>query len=83
VEITFNLTPEQQAADDQRRAAWERDQRDRTRAMTPAAYATARAAVTKPERPAPISAGPNVCDMTDAQYQAELRRHGIRRPPSS
>jgi hypothetical protein len=83
VEISFNLTPEQQAADDQRRAAWERGQRERTRAMTPAEYAAARAVVTKPARPAPISAGPNVRAMTDDEYQAELRRVGARRPRSS
>jgi hypothetical protein len=83
MEITLNLTTEQQAADDQRRVAWERGQRDRVRAMTPAEYAAARAAATKPARPAPISAGANVRDMSDAEYQAELRRVGARRPRNS
>jgi hypothetical protein len=83
MEITFNLTPEQQTADDQRRAAWDREQRQHTRAMTPAEYAAARSVATKPARPAPIAAGASVRDMSDAEYQAELRRIGARRPRRS
>jgi hypothetical protein len=80
MEITFNFTPEQQAADDARRAAWEREQRQNTRTMPDADYAALRASATKPTRPALPVAGTHASAMTDTEYAAELRRHGIRKP---
>jgi hypothetical protein len=80
MEITFNFTPEQQAADDRRRAEWDGEQRQRTKEMTDAEFSAAVRVVTKPARPVPPVAGPHVAGMTDAEYAAELRRHGIRKP---
>lgn len=78
MDITFNFTPEQQAADDARRAKWDADQRQHTREMSAADYAALRAAATKPARPAPIAPGPHVAGLTDAEYARELYRVGVR-----
>jgi hypothetical protein len=78
MENTFNLTPEQQVRDDERRRAWEAEQRQRTRTMPADEYARLRAEVTKPQRRAPPAPGPHVSTLTDAEYARELRRHGVR-----
>jgi hypothetical protein len=78
MDITFNMTPEQQAADDVRRATWDREQRQHIRTMPAAEYAALRAAATKPGRPAPIALGPHASTLDDAAYAAELRRVGVR-----
>jgi hypothetical protein len=80
MEITFNFTPEQQAADDARRAKWDADQRQHTRDMSPADYAALRREVTKPARPVPPVAGPHASTLNAADYAAELRRLGVRKP---
>jgi hypothetical protein len=80
MEITFNMTPEQQAADDRRRAAWDAEQRQRARTLPPEEYATLKREATKPARPPAPVAGPHASTLSDAEYSAELRRLGIRKP---
>jgi hypothetical protein len=80
MEITFNFTPEQQAADDRRRAEWDAEQRQRTRDMSPEEYAAMRASAIKPTRPAAPVAGPHASTLDDVGYAVELRRLGIRKP---
>jgi hypothetical protein len=80
MDITFNMTPEQQAADDRRRAEWDAEQRQHTRTLPAAEYAAMKREATKPTRPALPVAGPHASAMTDADYSAELRRLGIRKP---
>jgi hypothetical protein len=78
MEITFTLTPEQQAADDARRQQWECDQRQRVRTMPAAEFEALVKQVTKPPRPRPIEPGPHASTLDDAAYARELRRLGAR-----
>jgi hypothetical protein len=60
VDISFDhWTPEQRAADDRRRAEWEAARAPKqARDMTDAEYKAARAAVTRPTRPALTASAP-------------------------
>jgi hypothetical protein len=78
MDIKFNMTPEQQAADDRRRAQWLYEQRQNTRTLPAAEYAALKREATKPARPAPPVAGKHASAMTDAEYKAECRRLGAR-----
>jgi hypothetical protein len=78
MQIEFTMSAEQQAADDLRRAAYDRDARQRTPELPPAEYAAARAAAIRPARPAAPVAGPHARDLDAESYRRELQRLGVR-----
>jgi len=71
MKIEFHMTPEQQAADDARALAF---QRQRVATLTPAEYAAERAALAARKPPAAATPGKHASTLTDAEYAAERRR---------
>ena len=72
MEIKFNMTPEQQAADDARARAY-------AGSLAPEAYKAALADLKRPQRRAAPAPGAHVSTLTPAEAGRELRRLGVNR----
>jgi hypothetical protein len=82
MEICFNMTLAQQAADDARAKAYQEAQeariRQTARNLSPEAFKATLADLTRQKRRAAPAPGPHVSTLTDAEAARELRRLGVR-----